>query len=1812
MQSRRLLEHVRAGLRRGNILWRRGAGRTARWSAGFAIWVVAGIAMLLLSCGDGAVEPAPPPPAPVATTVVVSPGSATLTALEETARFTAEVRDQNGQVFSGAAAAWASSDASVASVDASGQVTAAANGTATITATAGSVSGTAAVTVAQVVTAVALSPSADTLVAFGATVRLVAEAADANGHGVTAVTAFVWSSSDTLVARVDDSGLVESLAEGVAAVTATASDVTGGAELTVLSPLPTTIALSRDTVAFTALGQTAQLEAEVREQAGRVMAEAFVSWSSGDTLVAVVDSAGLVTAVGGGTTTVTVAAGEVSDAVVVTVAQSAGSVVVSPAESTIALGDTLRLVAEAFDENGHAVEGAAFSWSSRDVGVARVDETGLVEALAEGTARIRATAGDVSGVAEITVENPDRAALVALYEATDGPNWVNNDNWLTDAPLEEWYGVGTDASGRVVGIDLSGRWDYENVRYVGHGLLGTIPPEFARLANLETLDLQINGLTGTIPPEFGGLANLEVLRLSRNSLRGVIPPELGGLANLEVLQLDRNLLRGRIPPGIGGLANLQVLWLHRNELTGPIPPELRASRSLSSLDFGGNSLSGVIPSWLGELTELSYLSLRNNDFTGPIPPELGNLTGLRRALLLDENGLTGPIPPELGRLSNLDLLLLYDNGLTGSIPPELGNLGRLTSLGLWGNELTGPIPPELGNLGNLEWLSLAANNLTGQIPAELGKLDRLQLLSLSDNLFTGSLPLNFVGLNNLETFSCRFAQGVCVPATDEFREWVGQVDARGNFAGGGIDIPFCDEIDAQALEAVYEATNGSGWTRADGWLEDENLGRWHGVQTDSVGRVSGLDLTGNGLAGSLPDAVGLLAGMRELRVGNNELTGRLPLSLASVPLEDLDYHGTTLCAPDDASFQGWLNRIPRHSGTGVPCPPLTDRDILESLYWQTDGPNWRSRTGWTTDAPLDRWHGVTTDVAGRVVDLRLPFNGLAGPVPPEMSELDHLEWLDLSRNQLYGSIPAELAGLSELRALDLSINRISGTIPPELGDLSRLERLELIGNELAGEIPGGLGKLANLAMLDLGANFLSGPIPAELGNLGRLEWLYLSRNQLNGGIPAELGRLSALQSMLVADNDLTGHIPRHLGALGRLSHVDFRGNRLTGPIPTELGGLTDLRELRLSGNKISGSIPSELGQSGDLWALELADNQLSGSIPGELGRLGNLVTLNLADNELSGLLPAELGQAASLENLDLRSNALTGPVPPEFGNLALLKQLILADNSGLVGPMPSEILAIGGLERLMAGGTGLCRPPDAAWAAWFRGIADRRVVRCEGGAAAYLTQSVQSWDDPVPLLAGDPALLRVFVTAAQAGTATMPDVRATFFVDGSERHSVHIAATTQPIPSEIMEGELALSATAEIPDWVIVPGLEMVIEVDPEGTLDSALGVTKRIPDEGRMAVDVRPVQPFRLTLIPFLNETEPDSSALADVSAMAADPDGHELLRDVRTLLPVAELAVEAREPVIVTTPDIRSMLGQVAAMRLMEGGSGYWMGIWDGVLNAGITPATRGIAYLGGEASASVRNARTIAHELGHNLSLDHAPCGSPARVDPWFPHDGGRTGAWGYDIGKHRLVTPEAPDIMSYCTSGFWWISDYFFNKALAHRLATDGGARAARAAEADPERSLLIWGGRDQDGVPYLDPAFVVDATPSMPSAGGEYTIQGAAADGTPIFSFTFDMPTIGDGEGEETSFVFALPVQAEWADDLASITVSGPGGSATLDESTDRPMAILRDPRTGQVRGFLRDPAPATQAAADAVGGATGQGLETLFSRGIPGAEAWRR
>ena len=252
----------------------------------------------------------------------------------------------------------------------------------------------------------------------------------------------------------------------------------------------------------------------------------------------------------------------------------------------------------------------------------------------------------------------------------------------------------------------------------------------------------------------------------------------------------------------------------------------------------------------------------------------------------------------------------------------------------------------------------------------------------------------------------------------------------------------------------------------------------------------------------------------------------------------------------------------------------TDRAALVAFYVATVGRR-SSFDNWLCEVPLDQWADVTTDENGRVTGLDLHYNGLRGPIPPELGTLSSLQTLDLSDNDFSGSIPPELGTLSSLQTLDLSDNDLSGPIPPELGNLDSLQYLKLNFNLLRGFIPPELGNLENLQYLNLHYNGLRGPIPPELGNLENLQYLELRANRLCGEIPPELGQLENLQTLDLSHNDLSGPIPSELGNLDSLQSLDLGENQLSGCIPSALLNVVSGSGLSVCGDDESAPVEPE-------------------------------------------------------------------------------------------------------------------------------------------------------------------------------------------------------------------------------------------------------------------------------------------------------------------------------------------------------------------------------------------------------------------------------------------------------------------------------------------------------------------------------------------------------------------------------------------------------------------------------------------------------------
>lgn len=189
----------------------------------------------------------------------------------------------------------------------------------------------------------------------------------------------------------------------------------GGGDGGGTTPTPTvaSIAVTPDAPdTLFAIGATTALSATAKDASGAAITGQSFTFQSGNTAVATVSNAGLVTAVGGGSTTVTASIGSVvSPAVPVRVRQKVAAIAITPATSSVAVGGTLQLAAAAQDATGHAVAGQpAATWQSSDATRAAVGaSTGLVTGVAEGqatiTARIATTAdGTVSATRVITVQ----------------------------------------------------------------------------------------------------------------------------------------------------------------------------------------------------------------------------------------------------------------------------------------------------------------------------------------------------------------------------------------------------------------------------------------------------------------------------------------------------------------------------------------------------------------------------------------------------------------------------------------------------------------------------------------------------------------------------------------------------------------------------------------------------------------------------------------------------------------------------------------------------------------------------------------------------------------------------------------------------------------------------------------------------------------------------------------------------------------------------------------------------------------------------------------------------------------------------------------------------------------------------------------------------------------------------------------------------------------------------------------------------------------------------------------------------------------
>lgn len=663
------------------------------------------------------------------------------------------------------------------------------------------------------------------------------------------------------------------------------------------------------------------------------------------------------------------------------------------------------------------------------------------------------------------VPESERAALIALYNATHGDGWVNNAGWKTPPLAADGFALpGTESTW--FGVTVSAEDHVTDISLPDNHLVGTLPPEIGNFPELVRLNFNTNQLSGPIPSEIGQLSKLINLVAGDNLLSGALPASLGNLSNLRGITLHWNQLSGPIPASFGNLTALEMIQIWSNQLSGPIPDSLASLVSLKSLTVNDNQLSGPIPAWLGGLTLLQHLQLDNNLFQGgPFPVIIRGLNDLV-TLGLGSCGLTGSIPEWIGELNKLETLSLSSNQLSGAIPASLLGLTNLRDLRLADNDLTGIIPQGLGALTGLTWLDLGGNSLSGPIPPGLGGLGGLLCLNLGGgNSLTGGEYLSsltgLTALTNLTLDGCGL--------TGEIPAALGQLGQLTELNLGNND-----------LSGPIPASLGQLTQLARLWLQGN---RFRGAIPPQLGNLSLLNYLGlenNQLSGPIPPELGSLSNLTGLILSDNQLSGTIPAGLGNLgELRTLALGGNSLSGS-----------IPPELGN------LHKLNVLELRNNLLSG-----------NLPVSV--GSLTELGA----LFLSYNQLGGPLPPGFGNLGNLLWLYLDHNRLTGEIPGTLAQLSALETLNLSSNLFSGPIPPGLAQMGNAGEINLGWNRLSGPIPPQLGLMTWVQDLRLDHNRLTGPIPPEIGGMSALRVFSVDSNVLQGPVPATLTQLTHLQTL---------------------------------------------------------------------------------------------------------------------------------------------------------------------------------------------------------------------------------------------------------------------------------------------------------------------------------------------------------------------------------------------------------------------------------------------------------------------------------------------------------------------------------------------------------------------------------------------------------------------------------------------------------------------------------------------------------------------------
>jgi hypothetical protein len=487
----------------------------------------------------------------------------------------------------------------------------------------------------------------------------------------------------------------------------------------------------------------------------------------------------------------------------------------------------------------------------------------------------------------------------------------------------------------------------------------------------------------------------------------------------------------------------------------------------------------------------------------------------------------------------------------------------------------------------------------------------------------------------------------------------------------------------------------------------------------------------------------------------------------------------------------------------------------------------------------------------------------------------------------------------------------------------------------------------------------------------------------------------------------------------------------------------------------------------------------------------------------------------------------------------------------LYGGPHADVLWGGAATDLAKGGAGTDDCKAETEAECERNPHDFSIERFYVNQSVPAADSAQGATQRVPAIKGRSGLFRVFVQGSYALAGASPEVVLHWRAGGTGGEIVLDGPGT--VPTNPSEGNLSKTFNASFDEGFLGNGMDVYIEVDPSNEFRENSEGNNRWPASGWYDLDVTAMPTFDVTFVPItLNGT---TASLSPSGATA-------LLDETLRLHPIAGYTVEIRDPYAFngsTSNDWVDLLYELADLQAADGSDRTYYGVLPGPISPGIG----GIGFIGYPVAHGLADDHIVAHELGHTLSLNHAPCGGAAGTDPEYPYADASIGRWGYDVVASRLVDPTGhKDVMSYC--GPSWISDYHYQNIVDYRATFGFAAYAAPSVG----QTVLSFGGLI-DGAPaaagpgLASSLYAEDRARSAQirfagtaefvsrAAPGAYRLIGRDGVGRVLFSSSFEAYAYADGPGgDERMFMTQVAVDNAAADALATVEIVHQG--AVLD------------------------------------------------------------